>query len=208
MRQRAAFTLIEVLISIALLGIILPALYKSVTLLRDSNSHLFGYLLKAKDQAKSTKTLFLDIASSDGNLTLHKDEFDRLCIEKTNNSLYGLSQAKVCWMVLKQHKTLVRVEGTDFHLPAGQDEQVAVDAVMKGMSLFDIYWKGDKVLVILQQKGKEPVSFMIQGITKPKPKKAKPKKPKGTKPFKRNRKPEEPHTAKTPLPDKKTSLAL
>ena len=208
MRQRVAFTLIEVLISIALLGIILPALYKSVTLLRDSNSYLFGYLLKAKDQAKSTKTLFLDIASSDGNLTLHKDEFDRLCMEKTNNSLYGLSQAKVCWMVLKQHKTLVRVEGIDFHLPVKEDEQVAVDAVMKGMSLFDIYWKGDKVLVLLQQKGKEPVSFMVQGITKPKPKKAKPKKPKGTKPFKRNRKPEEPHTAKTPSPDRKPSFAL
>lgn len=176
MRQRAAFTLIEVLISIALLGIILPALYKSVTLLRDSNSHLFAHLVKAKDQAKSTKTLFLDIASSDGNLTLHKDEFDRLCMEKTNNSLYGLSPAKVCWVVLKQNKTLVRVEGTGFHLPVGMEEKVEVDAVMKDMTLFDIYWKGDKVLVILQQKGKEPVSFMVQGITKPKPKKAKPKK--------------------------------
>ncbi len=182
MRHRAAFTLIEVLISIALLGIILPALYQSVTLLRDSNSHLFSHLMKAKADAKATRTLFLDIASSDGNLTLHKDEFDRLCLEKTNNSLYGLSQAKVCWVVLKQNKTLVRAEGIGFHLPVGMEEKVEVDAVMRDMALFDLYWKGDKVLVVLQQKGKEPVSFMVQGITKPKPKKIKIKKPKAKKP--------------------------
>jgi len=182
MRHRTAFTLIEVLISIALLGIILPALYQSVTLLRDSNSQLFGHLMKAKAETKATQTLFLDIASSDGNLTLHKDAFDRLCMEKTNNSLYGLSQAKVCWVVLKRNNTLVRAEGTAFHLPAGMEEKVEVDAVMKEMKLFDIYWKGDKVLVMLQQKGKAPVSFMVQGITKPKPKKITIKKPKAKKP--------------------------
>ena len=187
MPKRAAFTLIEVLISIALLGIILPALYQSVTLLRDSNSHLFDHLMKAKAETKATQTLFLDIASSDGNLTLHKDEFDRLCMEKTNNSLYGLSQAKVCWVVLKRNNTLVRAEGVSFHLPVGMEEKVEVDAVMPEMKLFDIYWKGDKVLVMLQQKGKEPVSFMVQGITKPKPKKPKPKKTKLKKPAKPNR---------------------
>ena len=182
MRQRAAFTLIEVLISIALLGIILPALYQSVTLLRDSNSHLYDYLMKAKAETRATQTLFLDILSSDGNLTLHKDEFDRLCIEKTNNSLYGLSQAKVCWVVLKRNRTLVRAEGTAFHLPIRGEEKVEVDAVMKDMALFDIYRKGGRVIVVLQEKGKEPVSFMVQGITKPKPKKAKKKKKKAKKP--------------------------
>ena len=48
MLKRPAFTIIEVLIAIALMGIILPALYESVALLRDSNTHLFSYLEKAK----------------------------------------------------------------------------------------------------------------------------------------------------------------
>ena len=178
MRQRAAFTLIEVLIAIALLGIMLPALYQSVTLLRDSNSHLFDHLMKAKAETKAMQTLFLDIASSDGNLTLHKDEFDRLCMEKSNNSLYGLAQAKVCWVVLKRDRTLVRAEGINFHLPSGEEETVEVDTVMEEMKMFKLYWKGDKVLVLLQQKGKEPIGFMVQGVTKPKPKKPKPKKQK------------------------------
>ncbi|MCF6206730.1 MAG: prepilin-type N-terminal cleavage/methylation domain-containing protein [Sulfurovum sp.] len=177
MQKRAGFTLIEVLISIALLGLIIPALYQTVDLLQDSNEHLKEHLYKSRKETQATQTLFLDIASSDGNLTITNGEYDRLCIEQTHNSLYGLSVAKVCWVVLKHEHTLVRVEGSRFHLPVALDERVAVDPLMKQMVLFDLYWEKDKALVMLQQKGKEPVAFMVQGITKPKPKKKQGKKP-------------------------------
>jgi len=176
MYRRGAFTLIEVLISITLLGLILPALYKTVDLLDDSNTHLFDYLQKSKKETQATTTFFLDIASSDGNLSLNNDAFDRICIEHTMNSLYGFPSAKVCWVVLKQDRALARVEGRSFHLPVGAEESVFVDIVMQDMNLFDIYWQGGKVVVLLQQEGKEPVTFMVQGVTKPKPKAKKKKK--------------------------------
>jgi prepilin-type N-terminal cleavage/methylation domain-containing protein len=178
MQKRAAFTLIEVLISIALLGLILPALYQSVDLLRDSNHQLLIHLQKSKKETLAAKTLYLDIASSDGNITLENGEFDRLCMEKTHNSLYGLSVAKVCWVVLKEGHTLVRAEGSGYHLPVGMNERVEVDPIMKNIALFDVYWQKDKVLVFIQQKEKEPTTFMVEGITKPKPKKKKKKKKK------------------------------
>ncbi len=171
--RRSAFTLVEVLISIALLGLILPALYQSVDLLRDSNHQLKNYLLESKKGTRAAKTFYLDIASSDGNLTLKNGEYDRLCMEQTKNSLYGLSSAKVCWVVLKKEHALVRVEGSAYHLPVGLNERVEVDLIMNDVTLFDVYWQKDKVLVLLQQGSQEPITFMVEGITKPKPKKKK-----------------------------------
>lgn len=202
-KQRGAFTIIEVLISIALMGIILPALYESVILLRNSNSHLFEHLEKAKKVTQVTDTLYLDLISSDGNISIQKDEFSRVCIENTKNSLYALSVAKVCWVVLKNNNTLLRIEGYDYHLPLKEDEKVEVNTVMENVELFDVYYAKDKILVLLQQKAKEPISFMIQGIEKPKKKKKKKKKPLKRK--KSNRPPAEnnstnPPSAPTPPP--------
>jgi len=188
MANRKAFTLLEVLISIALLGIILPALYKSVDMLQDSNQHLFEYLEKSKKITKATQTLYLDILSSDGNITIKKDEFTRLCMEQTKNSLYALPVAKVCWVVLKKDNTLVRIEGNAYNLPLGSEERVEINPIMKGVELFDIYHQEDKILVLLQQQAKEPISFMVQGVSKPEKKKKK-KKKKSKKSKKKNQAP-------------------
>jgi prepilin-type N-terminal cleavage/methylation domain-containing protein len=175
-KQQKAFTLIEVLISIALLGIVIVALFSTVSMMRDSNAHLYKYLQKSKKITKATKVLYMDIMSSDGNISIKKDEFSRLCMQETRNSLYALSLAKVCWVVLKKENTLVRVEGNNYKLPTGFEDRVEVNPVMKHIELFDVYHQKDKVLVFLKQKGEKPITFMVQGITKPVVKKVKKKK--------------------------------
>ena len=189
------FTLLEVLISIGLLGIVIVALFSTVSTMKSSNNHLLEYLEKAKKVTKATKILYLDIIRSDGNISIRKDEFTQLCIEETANSLYALSLAKVCWVVLKKDNTLVRVEGNNYHLPTKLEEKVEVNPVMKHVELFDVYHKKDKVLVFLKQTGKEPITFMIQGISKPVPK----KKVKKKKPQKK------PNKVKVKTPGKPTS---
>ncbi|MDM5272622.1 prepilin-type N-terminal cleavage/methylation domain-containing protein [Sulfurovum sp. zt1-1] len=171
MLNRKAFTLLEVLISIALLTLVMLALNHSVAILRDSNTHLLDYLRTAKTETKVLNTLYRDIIGSDGNLTISKDEFSRLCIEETANSLYELPSAKVCWVVLKQDKTLVRIEGNNYGLPVGNEEQVEVDVLVKNLELFDIYHDKDKVLVLMKERSKEAMGFMIQGIKKYEPEK-------------------------------------
>jgi hypothetical protein len=146
-------------------------------MMRDSNAHLYDYLQKAKKVTQATKVLYLDIMSSDGNITIKKDEFTRLCMEETKNSLYALSLAKVCWVVLKKDNTLVRVEGNNYKLPTRFEDRVEVNPVMKHVELFDVYHQKDKVLVFLKQKGEEPITFMIQGVSKPIVKKVVKKKP-------------------------------
>jgi len=168
---RKAFTLLEVLISITLLGIVIVALFSAVDMMQDSNEHLAKHLETSKKITKSTKVLYLDMMDSDGNITIQKDEFSRVCIEETRNSLYALPSAKVCWVVLKKDRTLARIEGNGYNLPLNTEERVEVDLVMSDITLFDVYHEKDKILVLIQQKNKEPISFMIQGITKPSSKK-------------------------------------
>ncbi len=173
MLKRQGFTLIEVLISLALLGLIVPALYSSVDMLHSSNQNLFKYLEKSKKITKITDIFYLDILRSDGNITIKKNEFARLCIEKTQNSLYALPVSKVCWIILKEGNILARVEGNAYTLPLNPEQRVEINPIMKDIELFDVYHQKDKVLVLLQQKDKEPISFMVQGIFKPKTKEEK-----------------------------------
>jgi len=176
LRRRKAFTLLEVLISIALLGILLVTLFSAVSGMKKSNTQLLSYLKQAKTVTQATKVLYLDIASSDGNISIYRDERVRLCMQETSSSLYGLSLAKVCWLVLKEKDTLVRIEGNNYTLPLRFEDRVEVDPVMRGVEVFDVYHQGDKVLVLLKQKSKEPIRFMVQGITQPKVKKTELKK--------------------------------
>ena len=197
-KQRKAFTILEVLISIGLLGIVIVALFSTVSMMRDSNTHLLTYLEKSKKITEATKVLYLDIISSDGNISIKKDEYTRLCMEETKNSLYGLSLAKVCWVVLKENNTLARVEGNVYSLPTRFEDRVEVNPMIEGLEIFDVYHEKDKVLVLIQQKKQEPITFMVQGITKPIVKKKKVKKVK--KPIKTNRtNPRNPRNQATPV---------
>ncbi|CAA6828036.1 MAG: Unknown protein [uncultured Sulfurovum sp.] len=167
MSNRKAFTLIEVLISVALLGIILPPLFSVVEMMRTSNDHLLTSLEKTKQVTKATKVLFLDILGSDGNIEITKDEFARLCIEDTSNSLYNLSGSKVCWVVLKENNILARIEGHSFTMPLKSEDRVEVDTVASDIELFDAYHEKDKVVITIKEVGKEPISFLVQGIRLP-----------------------------------------
>lgn len=191
--RRRAFTLIEVLISIALLSLVLLALYKSIGMLRDSNRQLFQYLEKASREKIGTETLFLDIAGSDGNMSIIGNEFSRLCLENTINSLYGLSTAKVCWVIGKKEKRLFRSEGNGYILPLRSDDRVAVDTVLEDIDLFRVYRKKSEVLVMLRQKGKKSISFLVQGV--PENIKKKPKKTKRSKKPKRSKKSKRPQNS-------------
>ena len=63
----------------------------------------------------------------------------------------------------------------------GLEEKVEVNPVMKNVKIFDVYYEKDKILVLLQQVDQEPITFMIQGVSKPKKKKKKVKKTKTNK---------------------------
>lgn len=190
-RGRKGFTLIEILISISLLSLVLLALYKSLDTLRASNRQLFDHLQRAESEKQTTQTLFLDIAGSDGNISISGDEFAQLCLEESINSLYGLPSAKVCWVVSKEKNSLFRSEGNYYSLPLKSDDRVSVDMTMENIELFRVYKNKKEVLVLLQQKNKSPISFVVHGIAEKVKKKIKKVKRANSK---SNRKPPPPHS--------------
>ncbi|SFV60173.1 hypothetical protein MNB_SV-12-1021 [hydrothermal vent metagenome] len=167
-QNKNGFTLLEVLISIMLLSLVLMALYKSAEILRASNKNLFSHLERTSDTLKGSKTLYMDILQSDGNITINTDKkFHRLIIGNTQHSLYGLDKSKVTWIVYKENNTLIRVEGRKYNIPLKTEENVAVDVISENMELFKIYRgkKPENILVLLKVLGGEPQSFMVQNIS-------------------------------------------
>ena len=174
-KLRPAFTLIEILIAISLLSIVLIGLYGVLDTQKRSVDIIKKNLDKSIDHDRVIMVLYNDILSSDGNITLKKGERDTLCIESTRNSLYELGVAKVCWLVLKEDDTLVRIEGNNYKLPLGLEDTVEIDRVLKGVRVFDITRSKNNVLAVIKEANKEPYSFLLQGIKPPPKPKKKPK---------------------------------
>jgi len=167
MRRRHGFTLLEMLISTALLSLVLIGLYGALNMQQRSTRHLFDFLTHALDADRGVLVLYRDIFQSDGDITIQNGEFDRLCLNNTSHSLHGLSQAKVCWIVTKEDRALLRIEGNDYRLPLRYSDGVEVDKVMAPMELFDVQWDKKNLLVGIKQVARDPYVFVVQGVTAP-----------------------------------------
>jgi prepilin-type N-terminal cleavage/methylation domain-containing protein len=167
MRERYGFTLLEMLISTVLLSLVLLGLYGALNMQQRSTKHLFEFLTNALDADRGVLVLYRDIFQSDGNITLKNGEFDRVCFENTHHSLHGLDNAKVCWIVAKENRALLRIEGNDYRLPLRYGDGVEIDEVMKPVAVFDIQKDKHNVLAAVQKVNRDPYVFLVQGIEPP-----------------------------------------
>jgi prepilin-type N-terminal cleavage/methylation domain-containing protein len=161
MNKRNGFTLVELVISIFLLGIISIFLYTTISNLQKSNELYKNSLEKIVKRGEIRDLLEDDIfLSKDLNLTLKENT---IALMRTKNSLFDITMPYIAWGVFKDDDTLLRVESK---LPFIKKDSTTsnyyhTSVIGKNCKKFLIYQSNDKksILVYIKFKDEDPIVY-------------------------------------------------
>lgn len=108
--KRSAFTLVEMMVSIAILSLMMLFLYKSYAQINQDNEIFKTKSLQTQEEFLRNKTLFLDLtlATAKSITILNQDKQSDIVFMQTSNSLYGRINPFVAY--IKKDKKLFRLE--------------------------------------------------------------------------------------------------
>lgn len=159
--KKKAFTLIELLISIFLLGLIVNFLYTAVANLQKTNV-IFGQKSQTMiNEQKLSDLLYDDIFLAQ---TLKIEGLKNSTLEMmTSNSLFDIEHPYVAWVLSKKNDTLLRFESTQkFSLMTSDNTNLFhISKVGENCERFHIYQSKDKnnILIHVKFKDKEPLVY-------------------------------------------------
>jgi prepilin-type N-terminal cleavage/methylation domain-containing protein len=159
--SRKAFTLIELILSVFLLGIIVYFLYAAVANLQKSNEIFSKKSQSAFYNQKILSMLQKDLFfASEIKLEGHENTLVNL---QTTNSLFNIDYPYVTWLLKPDLHKLVRFEST---LPftkmnAKNNPYYHMSIIPKECELFKIYQskKKENILIYIKFKGEEPLVY-------------------------------------------------
>ncbi len=158
---RNAFTLIELILSVFLLGLIVYFLYAAVANLQKSNKI---FLKKSQTSFYNQKLLTM----------MHKDIFFATTFKlegvknsflnlQTSNSLFDIDYPYVTWLIKPDLKKLVRFESTlpFSKMTSRNNVYYHMSIIPKECETFKIYQskKKENILIYIKFKGEEPLVY-------------------------------------------------
>lgn len=166
--NRKAFTLIELVVSIALFGLITVFLFGTIDELR--KQQMF-YQKKEEKIVRKNRILSLlrdDLYRPQSLITLHTQskDFDIVSITASNRSLYGIDRPYVVWMVFKNENRLIRLESPlPIHLPLPPEALYLThsDTIALNCEIFRVYDSAKNRLGFLKLENETP---LIAEVTK------------------------------------------
>jgi len=169
MKNTKAFTLIEVMISIVLLGLIFTYLYGTINSMKQQNR---SYIVKSDNmhyQRKVYQLFYLDISRIVGGVAISiGDSYDRISF-KTKNSLYEIDNPYITYFVSKKDKALIRIESLKpFNFNSKDDASKSIffaDIVAKNMTSFKLFNGGGFVEMLFRAKELKPMVLKIPTIS-------------------------------------------
>ncbi|MRJ01818.1 MAG: prepilin-type N-terminal cleavage/methylation domain-containing protein [Epsilonproteobacteria bacterium] len=144
--NRRGFTLIELMVSIALTTIVVLFLYRALSNQERANGVLARKGLQLEERRKVYELLFRDLmeASSVKVVPLGNRNFTILQL-KTTNSLHQVPKPYVAYFVHERNATLVRLESArpiGFPVPLGEIKYIFADPLVNGVEKFIIVERG------------------------------------------------------------------
>ncbi len=154
---KRAFTLVEILVSIVLLSLIV--VFVSSTIVQTKTNNVFFKEQVNKDEKSFIifKILYKDLYELIDGYSFGNKKYSMLSL-KTNNTLYGINQPYVVWIVQRDENTLLRLESAKpITLPLKEEKKkyIFIDRVFKGCKSFIVSFSKDKnsILVFLDLEG-------------------------------------------------------
>ncbi|MFA6188098.1 MAG: type II secretion system protein [Sulfuricurvum sp.] len=160
--RRNAFTLVELLVSIALFGLIAIFLFGTIDQLRKQQIFFQKKeaILSRKNMILSSLRTDLDRAHSVTVSATTSRDFDTVSITGSNHSLYAIDSPYVVWLILKVDNTLVRLESpVPITVPIPEKERYLVhsDLIAKDCELFRLYDSPKHRLIYLKFEQQSPL---------------------------------------------------
>lgn len=163
--MKKAFTLVEILVAVVLLGLISIFISSTIMQTKKNNEVFKQQTLKDVRLHVMRDTLYKDIFEGK-DLSIKGGKKYTILHVKSKNSIYGMSEPYVVWLVLKEDNSLVRLESAKkIVLPLRDDLQngVFLDVLAKGCENFSVNISRDKkkVLSFIEVNNQMPTLFEI-----------------------------------------------
>lgn len=162
---KKAFTLIEVLISIVLLGIMFTYVHTILNSIKAQNNRYLEKADKIHSEQKIFNLISLDIAESTSKISIsHATRYDLISFT-TQNSIYEIINPTVLYFVSKKDNALIRVESLEA-LKLDNKEQITksflyADILSTNTQSFKVSQEGDFVTIMLRAPSIKPMVFQI-----------------------------------------------
>lgn len=141
--RKGAFTLIELIVSIILIGLIVVFLYSALAGSRKTKHSLERYSTAEQNRSKLYELLYRDlIESTEITPMTTRDERFTIMKLRTANSLYDIAMPYVTYYVHSQQKALIRLESArEIELPIPYDDKwfVYADWLVPKVNDFNVY---------------------------------------------------------------------
>jgi len=167
--NKKSFTLVEVLISISLLGILFLFLFTTTNTTKKLNQ---PYVEKGKVIEKEVKifnTFIKDFSQITNKLSIIYGKHYDMVRFQTKNSVYNIIESYVTYYVSKKNLSLIRTESLEkYDINKKEDIYTAIiygDIMSANVKSFKVYSKDSFFNIMLRSKGLKPIVLTLNKVT-------------------------------------------